>query len=180
MTLNSTRHARLPKAFDLVMKLVLPLLFILVLNISSAAETVEHNSFRFWMPQSWTQTTDADNDLVVSSPDGTASALFFVLPPDSTSAIEYGNDAIEAAFTNVEVDTQFTETRLNEQEALVSDGTGVIDEVAMKWAIRIFNFEDKTVLIVAFYAEEFGDEHGPNLNKMIDSLKEASDPLGST
>lgn len=67
---------------------------------------------------------------------------------------------------------------INEKESLVSDGTGVVDEVAMRWAIRIFSFQDKTVLIVAFYAEEFGSENAPNLYKMIHSLRNASDDLG--
>jgi hypothetical protein len=155
------------------MKHLLTLLTLIALALPTTAGTLTHDSgVSFWVPNDWSQAIDSDDDVQITSPDETATALFFVMPmEDGEEAVDGAFEALEQLFGDISIETEPTETTINGLDAMVLDGNGTTDGVPMDWAMGMFEYGDKMVLVIAFCASDFTPQHAPNMKRILNSVQ---------
>lgn len=155
------------------MKKLIVLFILIALNLPTQAKTLTHDSgTTFWVPNAWSESSSSDDDMQVTSPDETATALFFVVSmEDGEDAVDGAFQALEEIFGEVEIETEPTETTINGLDAMVMDGSGTTDGVPMNWAVGLFQRDDKMVMVIAFCASDFTSEHGNDMKRILNSVK---------
>ena len=155
-------------------KQILVLFLLLLTSTGLLAETLIHESgFSFWSPQDWVQSSDREEVVTIESADETAVIEFEV------KSLEQAEELTDDAFAilnymfseGYEIASEAQTTVINGLTTIVADGSGDMDGKDVRWAFQIVSYSDKIVFVMALCEMQTLEEHGPNIERVLNSVK---------
>jgi hypothetical protein len=135
------------------------------------AITMTHPAgFKVTYPDEWTQKIDGD-DLKILSPDGKAVILFRVLEVNSVpDAVKNLDTEVRKIIANPKFEHKPQATTINNLTGLLSDGSGTIKNIKVKWLVGLFLRENKGLMVLGSASADAFDKNKATLQQIINSI----------
>ena len=152
-------------------KSLIAIVVTLVASAALYAMTMTHPAgFKVSYPDEWTQKIDGD-DLKVLSPDGKAIILFRVLEVTSIpDAVKNLDTEVRKIITNPKFEHKPQATTINNLQGLISDGSGTIKNIKVKWLVGLFIRENKGLMVLGSANADSFEKNKETLQQIINSI----------